>query len=765
MSDNRTMTIGNHFRRRDRRTARRLLSVGLVAMLLVPAAASVPSGAQEVDPLVADSLTALSGLVEPAACSVRDALDGDPANGVGRPYVFCDDGIPPSGGGEGAIPVPVKYRSNEAGDDWSGLPKPATVEEAAEAIAADDLRPESDNRIGLDVDITLPASRPMRRLLGADFPVLKPPRGGYPVIVFMHGCCGGNKTSWEASSVDGTNELWHHSNAWFASRGYVVVNYTARGFRNSDDRGSTGTTQLDSRRYEINDYQYLVGLLADHDAMRRAAGENVLFKINPKKVAAVGGSYGGGFTWLALTDPTWRSPASNRRMRLRAAVTKYGWTDLVEALVPSGHYFDRDPQSDRTFVAPSDPAQALSRSPLGVMKQSIVAGLYATGNLFTGNHTTFPEWIHDAVARLQQGEPYDGDPLLESLADSFLAHRSAYFQDRYWTRVRNGLRVPVYAAATWTDPLFPTMETIRFYNKLTSVAPDYPITMYLGDYQHFTQNKPKEWGDICGPVHHVCTVEDFTREDGSVKLMRTAARVRKGINFRMNKFLDFHLWRRGRRPRSDVTATTTICPANATDKYKADDPGIEYGAGSWRALAPNTRTFGWGAGGAVNTTTTTAALDGHAQASDPVTRDQQTDVCFTTDQADPGLGVVVYEENVPKTFTMMGIPTVTLNHSSTATDYWIAARLFDKAPDGSLTMVTRGVCRVNSSVNPDRACTTFDLFGNAWVFEAGHKIVVEVSQSDTPFLRKNNFLSTVTFEEANIKIPVAPDSLKVDFRG
>jgi predicted acyl esterase len=167
----------------------------------------------------------------------------------------------------------------------------------------------------------------------------------------------------------------------------------------------------------------------------------------------------------------------------------------------------------------------------------------------------------------------------------------------------------------------------------------------------------------------------------------------------------------------------------------------------------------------VNTTTTTAALDGHAQNSDPVTRDQQTDKCYTTSQADPGLGVVVYEENVPQTFTMMGIPTVTLDHSSTGTDYWIAARLFDKSPDGSLTMVTRGVCRVNSEAAPDRNCATFDLFGNAWVFEKDHKVVVEVSQSDTPFLRKDNFPSTITYGAANIKIPVAPDSLKVDFRG
>lgn len=750
---------------RRRQTPRRVLVCALAVVATLPAAGASSTGAAEVDPLVTESLAAVTGLADKANCSVRDALDGDPANGTALPYVFCDDGLPPAGGGDGAIPVPVKYKATAAGDDWSGLPQPATLQEAADAIAKDDLRPERDNRISLDVDITLPPSAAARRLVGGDFPVLKKPTGGYPVLVFMHGCCGGNKTSWEATSVEAPNELWHHSNAWFASRGYVVVNYTARGFRNSDDRGSTGTTQLDSRRYEINDYQYLLGLLADHDAMLRAQGQRALFNINPKKVGAVGGSYGGGFAWMALTDPTWRSPATGQRMRLASAVTKYGWTDLVEALVPSGHHLDRDPATGETFVAPTDPAKALSRSPLGVMKQSIVAGLYGTGNNVSGNHTTFPEWLHDAVTRLQQGEPYDGDPLLESLADSFLNNRSAYYQNGFWSRVENGLRVPVYAAATWTDPLFPTIETVRFYNKLTTVAPDYPLTMYLGDYQHFAQNKPKEWGDICGPEHHVCTVKDFTREDGTVNLMKSPLRLRKGINHRMTKFLDFHLWGRGKRPLSDVTATTTTCRSNASEKYKADDPGIEYRAATWRALAPGLKTFGWEGGGAATTTTTSGAVDGHAIEADPVARDRQADKCYTTTQASPGPGVVVYEDNVPETFTMMGIPTVTLEHTSTATDYWLAVRMFDKKPDGTLTMVTRGLCRVNSSAHPDRTCTRFDLFGNGWVFEKDHKLVLEVTQSDTPFLRKNNFPSTTTYTKANIRIPVAPDSLKVDFRG
>jgi predicted acyl esterase len=400
-----------------------------------------------------------------------------------------------------------------------------------------------------------------------------------------------------------------------------------------------------------------------------------------------------------------------------------------------------------------------------VVKQSIVAGLYATGNLATDNHTTFPQEIHDGLARLQQGEPYDGDPALERLLDRFLNERSAFFQQAFWERVAGGLRVPVYAAATWTDPLFPTIETIRFYNKLRSIAPRYPITMYVGDYQHFAQNKPKEWGDLCGADHHVCQVADFTREDGSIKLMKSPARVRAGINTRMNRFLDFHLRGIGKRPARNVSATATTCPANATEKYKADEPGAEYKARDWRALAPEARTFAWEGGGAATTTTSSGAVDGHAQESDPVTRDRMANKCFTTDQASPGPGVVVYENDVGNTFTMMGIPTVTLGFEPSGTDLWIAARLFDKSPSGTMTLVTRGVCRVSAAAGPDRTCERFDLFGNGWTFKKGHQVVLEVTQADQPFLRRSNFPSTVSYSSAEIRLPVAPDRLRADFRG
>ena len=727
-----------------RRLRRRLAPVLLVAALVLPLAV-VPGEAQQPErhPVVAASLESLASVV--AACADADAADGDVDNGAELPFRFCDDGAPNDGGGEGGIPVPVAYHPNEKGDDYTGLPAPATEEEIAAANDRDDLEPDGPgDRVTLDMDISLPPAN--KRI----------PRGGRPVMVLAHGF-GETDARWEAANVQGGTETWHQSNAWFASRGYVVVNYRARGHRNSSEGGSSGTAQLDSRRYEVNDLQYLVGLLADYDADRVAAGEPRLFSINPRKVAVNGGSYGGWLAWLALTDHKWRSPAHALPLRVRAIVPRFGPTDILESLIPSGHYFDRVPETDRPFVAPIDPESAPSRSPLGVMKQSIVSGFVASANNHAGDHVHLPQYVYDAYARLQMGEPYDGDATLESVADRLVSDSSAYYQKPFWKRVARGLKVPIFSAAATTDPLFPAIETVRFYNKLKKLSPRYPIEMYFGDYQHvYSQNKPKEWADVCGEDRHVCTLDDYRDSKGKLRLSRPPANlVHQGVNSRINRFLDHYLLGAKRAPPLNAVMSTTTCPANATDALPADEPGLTYAAPTWRALAPTDLVFGWSGGG----TTSVLAPDQHGTESDPVARSRNASVpkCYTTSEADPGVNVVQYEtEPLAKPFTLLGIPTLTLEFESSGTDYWIAARLYDREPDGGpMTLVTRGVCKVNFEANEKRDCGVFDLHGNGWRFGKDHTIVIEVTQADSPFLRRDNVVTTIDFTSANVRIPVA----------
>src|SRR6185295_16728483 len=249
-----------------------------------------------------------------------------------------------------------------------------------------------------------------------------------------------------------------------------------RGFVNgtsNGDKGSTGETQLDSRRFEINDFQSLAGQLADDS----------FFNVNPQKVGVTGGSYGGGFSWLAMTDPKWQSPGG-KNMQLAAAAPKYGWTDLVDSLVPTGRH-SQNPGNLPAFDG------SASTTPLGFPKKSILAALYDSGTtgIPAGSaHTTFSSEINSAFACLQSNDPYETNPLctttISQTLPSFINDRSAYYQNAFFAAIAGdpSYRTPVFNAATFTDPLFPPVENLRMSNRLQSVVPNYPIEQYFGDY-------------------------------------------------------------------------------------------------------------------------------------------------------------------------------------------------------------------------------------------------------------------------------------------
>src|SRR3954453_6387244 len=116
--------------------------------------------------------------------------------------------------------------------------------------------------VPLDVDVALPATGD----------------ANLPLVVQLHGW-GGKKSGL------GDMKQW-------AQKGYAVVNYTARGFgescgspasRLADPAGcAQGWIHLADSRYEVHDTQYLAGKLADEGI------------VDPQRIGATGGSYGGG---------------------------------------------------------------------------------------------------------------------------------------------------------------------------------------------------------------------------------------------------------------------------------------------------------------------------------------------------------------------------------------------------------------------------------------------------------------------------------------
>jgi hypothetical protein len=591
---------------------------------------------------------------------------------------------------------------------------------------------DPDGNIALDVDISVPT--------------VPAPPGGYPLIAFMHGCCSGNKTSWEGTSFDTAGERWHYNNAWFASRGYVVINYTSRGFHNGESngsRGSTGETQLDSRRYEVNDFQHLAGQVVD----------DAFFNVNPQEVVVTGGSYGGGFSWMTFTDPIWDSPGGVG-MKLAAAAPKYGWTDLVYSRVPTGKHNQLP-----SLLPPFD--GSASTVPIGIPKKSIVAALYDSGK--TGippgsAHATFSTPIDQAFGCLQSTDPYETNPAcaftISNTLPEFIDDRSAYYQNGFFAQLASdpAYRTPVFNAATFTDPLFPPSENRRMANRLLAAVPNYPIQQYYGDYQHFVQNKAKEWGDMCGADHHVCRFADYPGGDVNAT---PAGQVRTGATTRLNRFIDHYAQPPGNpsqpAPQFDVTASLQVCPQNSGPGQPADEPGATFTAGSFEGLTFGTLQLDMHGN---QTTTNDASPNLHAENAEPIINSiVNGGRCpAESSSSSAGPGVAVYTSDaLDQSYTMLGATSVTIDYSATtAQGLQLNARLYDVFPDGSSVMVDRGVRRVESA----SGTLAYQLHSNGWRFPAGHRVRIEIAQDDDPYLRASTVPSTTTISHVTLRIPV-----------
>src|SRR5439155_11987231 len=129
-----------------------------------------------------------------------------------------------------------------------------------------------------------------------------------------------------------------------------------------------------------------------------------------------------------------------KSMKLSATAPKYGWTDLVDSLVPTGRHF-QTPDALPAFDG-SD-----STSPAGIPKKSIVSALFGTGSAGT-SHTTFPSYISEAFACLNSSDPFETNPLcsntFSTTLPSFINDRSAYYQSDFFSKIASdpSYRVP-----------------------------------------------------------------------------------------------------------------------------------------------------------------------------------------------------------------------------------------------------------------------------------------------------------------------------------
>jgi hypothetical protein len=511
--------------------------------------------------------------------------------------------------------------------------------------------------------------------------------GPHPLIVYLHGW-GGSKSG-PAVDVEA-----------LAREGYAVMAYSARGFGDScgseDSRDAPGCARgwihLADARFEARDTQHLAGLLHDAGLVERGIG-------------VTGDSYGGGQSLIlaALRNRVmrpdghlrpWRSPDGDR-MRIAAAAPRIGWSDLSYALTPNGSTLDFRSHNPH-------------RLPAGVAKDSYLTGLFVTGqtNGFYAPPGEDPEAnIPQQFDLIQAGEPYDSNPAFRELLRNTKRFHSAYYVEQGVPRRERVQPAPLLIYNAWTDDLFPATEAIRFAKRTQVRHPGSKLSLFFAD----------------GFGHPRATFD----ETPGVEEARDALFARYLMGERAG----------GRLPR--VQTYTQNC---------AGAPAGPFRTRNWRRQHPGEVRFSTGDSQSFDSEGGDPAF---AQAVDPVFGGGGS--CRTVDAADdPGAATYRLPAAGGDGYTLMGSPTVVARLRTQGEFAQAAARLWDVAPDGTQTFVTRTIYRPDGDGEH-----VFQLHPNGWRFEPGHAPKLELLGRDPGYARLSNGAGfTVTARELALELPV-----------
>ena len=512
-------------------------------------------------------------------------------------------------------------------------------------------------------------------------------RGPHPLIVHLHGW-GGSKDG-PAVDVDG-----------LARQGYAVMAYSARGFGDScgsmESRAAPGCAQgwihLADARFEVRDTQHLAGLLHDEGLIEPGIG-------------VTGDSYGGGQSLLlaALKDRImrpngklrpWRSP-DGEPMRVAAAAPRIGWSDLAASLTPNGSTLDfrsRNPY----------------RTPAGVPKDSYLTGLFVTGqtNGFYAPPGEDPEAnIPEQFDLLQAGEPYDSNPALRELLRNTKRFHSAYYVEQRVPRRKRETPAPLLIYNAWTDDLFPADEALRYAKRVKVQYPKAKLSLFFAD----------------GLGHPRATFHDTP-----------------GVEEARQALFDRYLLDDESAPRLPGVQTYTQNCAGA--------PAGPFRTRNWRKQHPSEVVM------ATRESKSFDSLGGDAataRAVDPIFGGGGS--CRTVGATDdPGAATYRLPPATGDGYTLMGSPTVIARLGINGEFPQVAARLWDVAPDGTQTFVTRAIYRPT-----DDRRQVFQLYPNGWRFEQGHVPKLELLGRDPEYARPSNGSGfEVAVKRLRLELPV-----------
>jgi hypothetical protein len=394
-----------------------------------------------------------------------------------------------------------------------------------------------------------------------------------------------------------------------------------------------------------------------------------------------------------------------KAMQIAAAQPDITWSDLAYALQPNGHTLD--------YVAD---APYMKRGRIGVMKQSFVAGLYATGQATSNYAPAGTDPDADLVtwfSSINAGEPYDDNPLSNDIVDEITKHHSSYYIDDSIPPA------PLLLSNGWTDDLFPADEALRFYNRTRTTHPGTPVSLMFTDHGH---------------------------QRGQNKIPDATFRNRE-----LHAWFDHYVKGAGSAPFQGVQTLTHTCngpSGGATGQF--DDPNTDqpFRSPTWAQFAP----------GEVRLTEAGSKLiassvsDQAGTAFDPIggggacatapAPDQAGAASYRLDPADPG-------------YTLMGSPTVIADINSPSPTSQLAVRLLDVDASGvEETLVARALYRPQVNSGTESTRQVFQLHPSGWKFEDGHFAKLELLPADQPYGRNSNGQAPITVSNLELRLPV-----------
>jgi predicted acyl esterase len=545
----------------------------------------------------------------------------------------------------------------------------------------------SDGAAKLDVDVTLPAEGD----------------GPFPLVVMLHGLGGSRDSNWRQAAL-------------YASRGYAVLDYTARGYwENTCEDGAMSSTvkgieklyeseqepnhacrtQLASRQYEIKDTQHLAGLMVDGSLVSGVTADPA--------IGVMGSSYGGGQTWMLTRSNMWRSPAGTK-VQVAAAVPIIGWTDLLDALLPNGRASDVKTFSNKTANLEERLAERI-----GVARESYVSTFYL--GMSGAAQFKLPGYLNAWYEGVLEGEPYTDvtNPVMAEFATRLLGERSALYMPK-------GRGKPaILSIQGFTDGVFTASQALNMYNLLNrNTESPYPMSMYFGDYGH--------------PTAHAKRAES------------------KYVDRLIREWFDYYLLDQGSKPGRYVQARTTRC-----DNERL--PGALYDAKTWTGLQESDELT---AELDLDGTLDTNVEDTRARVIKPIDTDAASkgvdySGCRSTTAPLADGNLAASSDTLTRPLTMLGLPTVSLTAAPEFEDMYISARLWDV--DGNRrTLVDRGVFRLQSA---SEQSALFKLFGNAYTFVEGHRVELELTANDSRSFLESNADGTIDVSDVKLTIPLA----------